>query len=409
MTHAGVAPNRREVASAAILAAYLLLRSLSASALGLGLPLYVAASGHSASAWGVTAGAFAAAMAIAEPLWGWASDRRGALLPLVVASLGPALLTPAFGLTRALALLVAIQFGRGLLEVGAAPAARQLLAHALGPGRRAAGIGLFQACGSVGGVVGPLLAGWLLAHHGHVAAFWLSAAAMLAAALLALAGRASLSATERNLDAAAPEAAGAPDALPERATLHAFARLAAIAACVFAGSVAGRSFLPLLGTEVLLLDPARVAAVLSLTSAAGGPLNLIAGRLADRQGRRPLISWGLLAVAAALAGYGVARSFVALLACSLLATAGMAAVIPAAVAMVADLTPLRRQGRMIGLFGTSEDIGIMLGPMLCGFLWDGIGPRAAFLITALVPVAGLLAMAGMGERTLRRPAEHTSM
>ncbi|MCL6431292.1 MAG: hypothetical protein K6V36_10630, partial [Anaerolineae bacterium] len=91
----------------------LLLRSMSTGILGLALPLYFSAVGRSPGEWGLAAGMFALATVFGEPFWGWQSDRLGLAVPFLAAGLGAALLVPALGLAANLAVLLAIQLGRG--------------------------------------------------------------------------------------------------------------------------------------------------------------------------------------------------------------------------------------------------------------------------------------------------------
>ncbi len=366
--------------------------------LGLALPLYVASSGHSASEWGLAAGAYAFAMIFGEPAWGWASDRLGTATPLLVGGLGTMLLAPAYALSGSLWPLLGLQFLRGTIEIASSPAARKALAHSLGPGHKAVGIGLFQVSFTAGSAFGPLLAGHLLDHGGYTAAFLACAVASLASVAVTLASRATLDGPDAQESAPSPlPAAGAPES---GAPLFpaGFLLLCTVAASGFAASTGGRSFVPLLGTRVMGLDAASVATVFSIAGVASGVATIGMGRLADIWGRRPVIAGGLLALSAALIGYGLVRGFPGLVACALLAAAGSAAAVPAGVALVSDITPFRRQGRMIGLYGAAEDIGIMMGPMLCGFLWDARGPRTAFLALAFLPLLGLVCLSAVREK-----------
>ncbi len=384
---------------AATIILVLALRSVSWGILGLVLPLYFASVGRTAGEWGLASGAFAFTTIFGEPLWGWAADRLGTAIPLAAAGLGSAFLVPIFALTGNLGVLIAVQLARGGFEVAGAPASRKALAGILGPGRKAAGIGLFQAASSAGNAFGPLLGGYVLGRWGFGWAFLLCAAASLVAAAVALANRTGLGGTEE-MDGPA-EPAGAPDGVATPRFPVGFVAVAAIAVCSFAGSSAGRSFVPLLGTEVLRLPASQVASVLAITGALGGPLTIVTGGLADRLGRRPLIASGLLAAVAGLVGYGVVHTWAGLVACALFLSLGFAAVVPAAVALVSDMTPPGRQGRMIGIYGACEDLGIMLGPLMCGFLWDAWSPRAAFMACAGLAALGIPVLLWMWQRRER--------
>jgi predicted MFS family arabinose efflux permease len=57
---------------------------------------------------------------------------------------------------------------------------------------------------------------------------------------------------------------------------------------------------------------------------------------------------------------------------------------PARQALVADVAPAGRQGLTMGLYGVSEDVGILVGPLVGGVLWDRAGPSIAFASFAIV-------------------------
>ena len=384
----------------------LVLRSLSFGAMGLVLPLYFDSIDRSAGEWGLASGAFAFATILAEPSWGWASDRLGATIPFVMAGLGPAILAPLFALTGGLGALLALQLARGSFEFALAPSARKVLAHSLGAGRKALGVGIFQASVSAGRGLGPLVGAWALGHWDYSGAFLASAAVSLLAAVLTLAHWARFgdpAAPARPPGAVQPASPLAGAAEEPDGPGRTFLAIALSAVCLFAAMGAGRAFVPLLGTSVLDLDASAVAAVLAVTGVLGGPLTIVTGNLADRWGRKPLILGGLFCAGSGLVGYACATGYASLAVSTLLLTVGFAAAVPAGVAFVSDVTPPSRQGRMIGLYGGCENIGIMAGPVLCGFVWDAQGPSLAFAATAVVTALGLVAAARVREEQVVQP------
>ncbi len=98
-----------------------------------------------------------------------------------------------------------------------------------------------------------------------------------------------------------------------------------------------------------------------------------------------IVSGGLLAVS-------LAGDVTTLTAAMVLFGLGRPCFSPALTALVADATPRRQRGRAMGLLGAGENVGVMLGPVVVGFLWQAVGPRpaiaaAAGLCAVGVPVA----------------------
>jgi MFS family permease len=357
------------------------------------LPLYLTTMGLSAAQWGLLSGAFAAGLLLAEPTWGWVSDRLGVVKPFLISRLLSAVLVLAFLVTSELWILLIVQVARGLAEVAMGPLGRKALLHTLGAERKAMGIGLFQACMAVGGGLGPLLGGTIIEHWSFGASFVACSVLSLLGLLITLASRSTLTTigdpAPRSVGVEKKDSEGTHPA-PDHRPYGAFAFLALIAVCLFVGAGVGRSFLPVLGTSIIGLQASQVSLLLTAGGLGRGVLMVVSGRLSDRWGRRPLILCGLVLVGSSLSVFGYAVGFWDLAVLTVLHSFGVAAATPAAVAMVSDVTPAGRQGTMIGLYGAFEDLGLMLGPILCGFLWDSQGARLALAVCGLVTGLGVV-------------------
>jgi MFS transporter, DHA1 family, tetracycline resistance protein len=111
------------------------------------------------------------------------------------------------------------------------------------------------------------------------------------------------------------------------------------------------------------------------------------GALADRVGARPVLLGGLLAFAAASAGFALAGEQDALAVARLGQGAAAAAFSPAAGALVARFSPTDRRGRAFGSYGAWKGLGYTTGPLLGGGLITLGGFRLLF---------GALAALGLG-------------
>ena len=150
------------------------------------LPLFAVASlGAGPWAAGAALAAFAIGNAVALTPSGRASDARGRKPLLVTGLLVNGVLTAALGLTGDLVTLLVVSalagVGVGMLN----PAQQATVADVVGSERTAGPVlATFQMCSDAGQILGPVLAGLLVDHTGYGAAFALSGAISVAAALV---------------------------------------------------------------------------------------------------------------------------------------------------------------------------------------------------------------------------------
>lgn len=120
----------------------------------------------------------------------------------------------------------------------------------------------------------------------------------------------------------------------------------------------------------------------------------LAGRFADRRGRRILIVVGAFVAAAAIAGYVVADSLPFLVVLRLVTGAGEAMVLVGAATVVTDLAPERRRGEALSIFSLGLWGGLALGPLLGELVLGGTGFDAVWLLAAACCLgAGLIGLA----------------
>ena len=108
-------------------------------------------------------------------------------------------------------------------------------------------------------------------------------------------------------------------------------------------------------------------------------------QLADRVGRRPLFLIGMGGYAAGTALSAVAVSMEMLVAARVVQGLGAGALVPAALAGIADLASGEAKGRLFGLVGVIQVLGNIVGPVLGGVFTDGPGWRWG--LWSVVPVA----------------------
>ena len=253
------------------------------------------------------------------------------------------------------------------------------------PAMRGRASGLWATGFLLGSVTGPLVGGGLVA-FGLRAPFVVYAVMLLAA--MALTG-----VLLRGRPGATVESGDAASEFPFRDALGLPAYRAALAAAFANGwAVYGVrvALVPLFVVEALQRTESWAGIALAVFAAGNALTLVVAGRIADRRGRRPLILAGLAVSTVATAVLGFVPSLEAFLAVSLVAGLGSGLVNPPVNAAVADVVGRRRGGTVLAGFQMASDIGAILGPLVAGAVAQLAGFGAAFGLTAVVLLLALV-------------------
>jgi MFS family permease len=166
---------------------------------------------------------------------------------------------------------------------------------------------------------------------------------------------------------------------------------AGIFGVTFCGLLAVGAVLPVLPRYVHgPLDGGNIAVgvVIGSYAATGLLLRPIAGRYADRNGRRPAVLVGSLLVAASGFLYLLPLGVPGLIAARLVLGAGEGTVFTAGSAWIVDLAPLERRGRVIGLYGLAVWGALSVGPLIGELLLHASGYTLVWLFAGAMPLAG---------------------
>lgn len=156
---------------------------------------------------------------------------------------------------------------------------------------------------------------------------------------------------------------------------------------------AGFSFLfpviPLYAAE-LGATVAEVGVIVATISYVTAFLLIPFGMLSDRFGRQKLLVGGLVIFTLAPLLYPLANNPEQLIWFRAIHGLAAAAFLPAAIALVIDLTPEAKRGEAIGWYTASLQLGLMAGPITGGFLAGEFGFNAAFYGCSAISLIGLV-------------------
>ncbi len=166
---------------------------------------------------------------------------------------------------------------------------------------------------------------------------------------------------------------------------------AGIFTVTFCGLLAVGAVLPVLPRYVHgPLDAGNVAVGVVIGSYAitGLLLRPVAGRLADRRGRKPAVLLGSILVAVSGCIYLLPLGVLGLIAARLVLGAGEGTVFTAGSAWIVDLAPPERRGRVIGLYGLAVWGGLSVGPLIGELLLHASGYTLVWVFAAVTPLLG---------------------
>lgn len=137
---------------------------------------------------------------------------------------------------------------------------------------------------------------------------------------------------------------------------------------------------------------ADVGLIIGVFAFAAMVLRPVAGRLADRVGRRPLVLAGALVFAVASSAYPVVDGIPALLALRVFHGIGMGLGPTAATVMVTDLAHVAHRGAAMGIYALANSCGLAVGPFVGIELIRRLGFPMTFVVsTGLATSAAILA------------------
>lgn len=170
-----------------------------------------------------------------------------------------------------------------------------------------------------------------------------------------------------------------------RANLRQFAWLAA--ETVMVGLLIGteRTVVPLLGRDVYHVDAVLSLSFIATFGLAKAPLNLVAGRLSDRFGRRPVLIAGWLMAVPMIVLLLTVHHWWAVLLANVLLGANQAFAWTMTITSQLDLSGPRERGLAMGINEAAGYIGVALATVVAGYLAVRSGIEVApFVFAALV-------------------------
>ena len=352
--------------------------SLSISVNGPIMPLYVRSLGVSVSQWSFLATSLAVGLISFEAFWGSMSDRLNRIRILIISMVLMSAVLPLYTFPSLLPYFFVFQFLMGSFFVMVGPTTRALIADWSPVDQLGFNMSLWSACFAIGGISGPVLGGLITRYYGYPATFYTSTAILLLAAVMMII-------TGRDGDSKKGSTGGFSELVANFRSIMSDGRVRTTfltAFLMFFGASAIRSFIPIYASELYGMDEVSIGFMLTVGTTLQMLGTPVIGRLSDRVNAKWMLTVLLAASGLMFLTYGFARSPLQLSVITVLVTLTFAST-SVSLIMLSKLADRDKLGMTMGIYGSFEDLGLVVGPLVFGFVWDSFGPEYLFPVSAV--------------------------
>jgi MFS transporter, DHA1 family, multidrug resistance protein len=335
------------------------------------LPHFARTIGATETQWGWIVAAYSFMQFLFSPYWGALSDRIGRKRVLITGLAGYVVTFIALAYSHTLIQVFLVRAVSGALTAATLPTAMAYVGDNTTKEDRAKGMGVLGAAMGLGVIFGPMI-GAFLATISLATPFLASAASGAITLVLAL----------TLLPESRPQYTGPRPSRWAliRGTMGVLNLVAFVVSFVIAGFEA--TFALYIADRFLMGQVAQGSLFGLVGFAAAAVQGGLVHRLMKRSGDEPVLSAGMVTIAAGLLLIVAAWSPSSLYWLVLVYGVGYGLVRPAIATMVSMRAA--QQGAAIGAMDAMDSMGRVAGPILAGTLYGHIGPRSPYLVGALL-------------------------
>lgn len=355
------------------------------------MPLYLTSIGVTPEIVGLMLSVAMLGMVIGESSWGWVADKKGTKLPMAVGTFISGLTVFCFILTQDIAIIYTIFFLWGLARSALFGPSRGYIGASAPILRKATFMATITVIMSASRSIGALPSGFLADNLGFHSVFFVSCGISLLAGILVIAGfRQAQPLPIKSIIIGFPDLGDSLNSV-QTVSYRPFATQCVVTALQFCGLGILISFLPLLATQVVGVSATEVGILFTMYGITTMLMSIPMGMLADRIGKNILMTIGLVILGAAMTGIAFCHSYAWLIVFVTTSGLGIATFSPAALGMISDSVPAKWQSTAMGIYGAfGENIGIIAGASLGGFIWTAWGHQSTFLMGTVATALGMV-------------------
>lgn len=354
------------------------------------LPTYALSLGASATQIGLIFASFSLARTVCTPLIGALADRSELKRLMLLGLASYALLSLAYVWANQPSHLILIRTLHGMASAFVIPLAMSYAAIIAGDGQEGVYMGSLNMALFLGMGAGPLIGGFLTDARGPHAAFYtLTGLSCLALGLTIL----LLPPMQRHKAKEQPATLAAILRIPSLLGLLLFRIISAL------GSGNLLAFIPILASKAGQSHTA-IGILISSNIFLTGILQRPCGRLVTSSNTIRLIMAGSFISTVALASLPLGNGFWSYLVIGSIMGMGGAISMPAASVMIMEYGRSLGMSSTMGIFDAAMGLGMILGPLISGFVMDYLGINAVFYVGGLFSLVGLCVFFFLARRSI---------
>ncbi len=288
------------------------------------------------------------------------------------------------------------------------------LMHMSTPQNRGQMMGFYQGCFLIGAGIGPAVGGFVAEYLGLRAPFYVYAGF---AALSAFWGYLRLPREltmmkplepAKRIDPMSPSMASAVTSKTGLQPLirdFNFVLISTITFGIFFMRNASQNqILPLIGSNRLNLSEGQIGLAMTVITASNAITIFTGSRLSDKFGRKIIITLGCFIVAVSLMVLALSSNYLVLILSCVIGGIGVGIAGPAPAAYAADVVPKENYGTGMGLYRAMGDLGIVVGPILLGWIADNWGFNPALYFNGLFLLITVFTFQALAKEPVKKSA-----
>jgi MFS family permease len=303
---------------------------------------------------------------------------------MILSLLATSIITALYTIHSLVPAFILLEFLTGAMGVTLGPTSRAYISDESPEASMGLYVSIWWASFSLGRIFGPLIGTYIAQTWSFESSFYVSSVLSIALAAFIL-----ISFPKQRAPRQVSTPANVLSGVKTILSLRSLSFLFVATIFVFIGKALITSFLPLYAAEPIKMSTIQVGNLIAWLSGAQLLALPIVGWVSDRFGRKRTTFLGLLISTCLLLLYFVAGSASQLLLVTIAFGFGIASS-SLILAMIPDVTPRAMHGTAIGIYGSMEDLGMIIGPLVYGFVWTAFAPVWIFGAASISQFAGAL-------------------